>query len=59
VRLRARVTLRGGLVGAMGLCLAAYLGALALESHLPDQLVNVWLPGRVDQDGPEDAGRPA
>jgi diguanylate cyclase len=41
--LRARVTLRGGLVGAMGVCLAAYLGALALESHLPHQLVDVWL----------------
>ena len=27
----------------MGLCLAAYLVGLALESHLPHQLVDVWL----------------
>jgi diguanylate cyclase (GGDEF)-like protein len=27
----------------MGVCLAAYLGGLALESHLPHQLVDVWL----------------
>jgi len=27
----------------MGLCLAAYLGGLALESHLPAHVVDVWL----------------
>jgi diguanylate cyclase (GGDEF)-like protein len=37
------VRFRAGLVWAVGLCLAAYLGGLAVESHLPDQVVDVWL----------------
>ena len=43
MRLSTRSTFRVGLVWAMGLCLAAYLVGLALESHLPHQLVDGWL----------------
>jgi diguanylate cyclase len=48
VPLSPRAALRLGLVAAMGACLAAYLGGLALESHLPHPLVDVWLSQLTD-----------
>ena len=38
-----RVTLRGGLIAATSLCLAAYLSGLALQGGVSHRLVDVWL----------------
>jgi len=43
VRLSRRVTFRGGLIGAIGLLLAAYLGGLALRGGVSHRIVDVWL----------------
>jgi len=38
-----RVTVRVGLIWAMGLALAAYLGGLALRGDVPHPIVDLWL----------------
>ena len=38
-----RATLRGGLIWATGLCLAAYLTGLALQGGVSHRIVDVWL----------------
>jgi diguanylate cyclase len=54
MRLSTRVTLRGGLIGAMGLVLAAFLGGLALKINASHQVLDLslsllayWLPAAV------------
>src|SRR5450759_1875824 len=43
VRLSTRVTIRGGLIWAMSLCLAAYLVGLALPVGRAQPIVDLWL----------------
>jgi diguanylate cyclase (GGDEF)-like protein len=43
VRLSTRVSLRGGLIWAMGVSIAAYLSGLALQGGVSHRIVDVWL----------------